>query len=146
MVLDLLNSRLRVIVDGGFDFCDVRDVAVAMVNGLEVGIPGQCYLLSGGWHHLKEIVSNLSEVSGRRIRVMQVPMRMALATLPAGQIWSGITGHSSSFTREALVAIEDGNRRICSDRAKQELQYEVRPFIETLRDTVHWFKEQGLIK
>jgi dihydroflavonol-4-reductase len=146
MVMNLLNGNLRFIVDGGFDFCDVRDVAHAMVNGLNNGTPGHCYLLSGKWVHLRDFVSVLSETVGSRIRVFEVPMWMAKAGVPAAQIWSKACGRTSSFTKEALVAIEDGNRRITSDRAVREIQYHIRPFDETVRDTVNWFKTRGFIK
>lgn len=145
MIIDLLTGDLPFVIQGGFDFCDCRDVADAIVNGLTMGKAGECYLLSGKWHSLPELVSILSDVGGKRIRVFSSSPLLARAGLPFVRMLSWITKKEPLYTNEALAAILEGNVNISSAKAARDLQYHPRPFHETLRDTFLWFRESGYL-
>ncbi len=145
MLIGLLTGRQTFLVQGGFDFCDCRDVANAVVNGLTQGKAGECYLLSGKWHTLEELASMLSEVSGKNIRVRIFPPLLAKAGLPFARVQSWINGKEPIYTREALEAVFAGNRHISSAKAVRELNYHARPLRETLLDTAEWFQKTGYL-
>jgi len=42
--------------------------------------------------------------------------------------------------------LQDGNQKVSSNKAKNELGYQPRPLTETIADTINWFKETGKIK
>ncbi len=146
MILDLLSGRLSFMIKGGFDFCDSRDVAHAVVNALKQGSPGECYVLSGNWHSLEEIASLLSVNSGRHIRFITVPSFLAKAGLPFAKIQGWIGNKEPLYTNEALEAIFTGNKATSSAKAIRDLDYHARPLDETLRDTYHWFQELGYVR
>jgi len=145
VILQLLSGKQKFIIDGGFDFCDVRDVALALVNGLDQGVPGETYLLSGRWCHLKEVVETLSEVTGKRITTMQVPMNLARAGLPLAAALQWFVKSEPVYTQESLEAVHKGNRLICSDKAIHELGYSARSLADTLQDTWLWFRDSGYL-
>jgi dihydroflavonol-4-reductase len=145
VILDLYSGRLPFVFDGGFDFCDCRDVAHAIVNGLTSGTPGENYLLSGKWHSLLQLAKLFSKVSGRKIKVAALPSFMAKAGLPFVKSIAYLKKQEPLYTIEALEALFAGNRYISSAKAMKELNYTVRPFEETLRDTFHWFQNMGYL-
>lgn len=145
VILDLYAGRLPFVFDGGFDFCDCRDVAHAIVNGLTRGRPGENYLLAGKWHSLKQLADLFANVSGKKINVIAFPPVIGKAGLPFVKSIAYIKKKEPLYTIEALDALFAGNRLISSAKAKQELFYTIRPFEETLRDTFGWFQNKGYL-
>jgi dihydroflavonol-4-reductase len=82
VIIDLYTGRLPFVFNGGFDFCDCRDVANAIVNGLTMGRPGENYLLGGKWHSLKQVAALLSIASGKKIKPFAFPSIVGKAGLP----------------------------------------------------------------
>ena len=146
LILDLLGGRRRVLTPGGFDFCDVREVSVGIVNALDRGTPGTCYLLGGKWQSLRSLAELLGTVTGTIIRPWIVPAAFARIGVPFALGVARMTGQDPIYTHEALTAVFQGNRRISSVRAMNDLDYRVRPLEETLRDTVRWFVAHGYLE
>jgi dihydroflavonol-4-reductase len=144
-IIDLSTGKLSFLFNGGFDFCDGRDVAYALVNALAMGKSGENYLLSGKWITLKEISNFLSSVSGRKIKVIELPLLIGWIGLPFMYLHALLTKQEPLYTNEALVAIRDGNRMISSAKAILELNYNARPMDETIGDTYNWFLKNGYL-
>jgi dihydroflavonol-4-reductase len=145
VLIDLYTGKLPFVIQGGFDFCDVRDVASAIANALVSGRPGENYLLGGTWHSLWELVEIISLVTGKTGKTISLPPVLGWMGLPVVQVLSWIKKSEPIYTREALTAIVRGNKMICSQKAKQELQYHCRPLEETVRDTLQWFRQNGYL-
>lgn len=145
VIIDLYKGRLPFVFDGGFDFCDCRDVANAIVNALTMGRPGESYLLAGKWHSFKQLVQLVSKASLKKIKAVSLPPLIGKIGLPVinAMAWVGKT--EPLYTREALEAICAGNRKISSAKAMQELNYSIRPFEETIADTFKWFQQKGYL-
>jgi len=144
-IIDLYKGKLPFIFNGGFDFCDCRDVANAIVNSITMGRPGESYLLGGKWYSLKQLVQLLSVIGGKRITVMALPAFLAKAGLPVVKALAAIQKKEPLYTAEALDALFNGNHFISSAKAINELNYSIRPFEETLADTIHWFKNKSYL-
>jgi dihydroflavonol-4-reductase len=140
-IIELCTGKLPFILSGGFDFCDGRDVSVAVVNALSMGRNGESYLLSGKWHSIRDVPSMLSAASGQKINVINLPLFLGWVGLPFITLYGRLRKEEPLYTNEALVAIADGNRCISSAKACTELKYHARSLEETLRDTYNWFLE-----
>jgi dihydroflavonol-4-reductase len=145
VIIDMHKGRLPFIFNGGFDFCDCRDVAHAIVNATTMGEPGQAYLLGGKWHSLKQLSQFLSAASLQKINPVALPHFAALLGLPVVKLLGAIQKKEPLYTIEALEALFAGNRFISSEKAKAALGYTNRPFHETIRDTFHWFTNNGYL-
>jgi len=145
VIIDLYKGRLPFVFNGGFDFCDCRDVASAIVNATIMGRPGEAYLLGGKWHSLKQLAELLSKASSKKVNPVALPPIAAKAGLPIVKLLAALQKKEPLYTVEALDAIFNGNRFISSDKAITELNYTIRPFEETIHDTFHWFKNKSYL-
>lgn len=55
MLKDYIEGHMRFIFKGGYDFVDVRDVALASINGLTKGKAGEFYILANRHYEISEL-------------------------------------------------------------------------------------------
>lgn len=144
-IIDLYKGRLPFIFNGGFNYCDGRDVAHAIVNALTLGKPGEVYLVGGEWHSLRELTSILSRVSSKKVRPIALSLLAGKLGLPFMKLLAAVTRKEPLYTGEVLDALFKDNRNISSNKAKTALHYTSRPFEETIHDTFYWFKNNGYL-
>lgn len=143
LVKNYCCGKLPAVVKGGYDFVDVRDVADGILAAADRGRIGESYLLTGNYHSLKETVSMLHEITGRR-KIGAVPMWMARLAAPLAERLAKRRHRKPLFTPYALrVVLENG--LFSHDKAARELGYAPRELYETLEDTVEWLQETGEI-
>ncbi len=145
MLLKLYKGHLPFLVPGGYNWVDVRDVAEASANAITKGRNGESYILSGEWHSLKGIAEVMEKVTGKKIRNIVLPYWMAYIGVPFIKIWSAVTKQKPLYTKDSLDIVRQANKNILNNKARKELDYNPRPFSETIRDTIHWFKENNYI-
>ena len=157
MVMNLYRGRIPAIFDAGIDFVDVRDVAAALVASLDRGRPGQVYLLSGGWRSLAELRDAVAFAAvkgwrvggaarkGRRVLPLTLPLWLVRGAVPLVRVFSAVTGALRYFNRAAIDKLVYSNRHVDASRARAELGFASRPFADTIRDTVEWFRQEGYI-
>jgi len=141
-LLALYCGRLPALVEGGFDWVDVRDVAAAAIRAAAEAPAGRRYILSGHWVSLRDIAVLMDEMTGRRITRPVCPMWLARVGAPFATVFGQLTRRQPLFTVDSLRPLRS-NPRISRDRAGRELGYAPRPFRETVADTLAWFQECG---
>ena len=145
-ILSIYNRRLPSLIKGGFDFCDVRDVARGIVNAIDKGRNGQAYLLSGKWYSLKELYQVIMDIKGDTRTLPVLPPWAGYAGLPFTRMIASVRKTGPLYTRESLHTLVHGNKKISSRKAARELDYTCRPLQDTIRDTINWFKQQGYLQ
>ncbi len=145
-VMDIYAGRIPALIRGGFDFCDVRDVAAAIVTAIVQGRDRQAYLLGGKWYSLDDLQKIVMNIKGSRRRMPVLPAWAAYLGLPFTLLLSLINRQEPFYTRESIEAIVNGHKKISSDKAVRELEYNPRPLDETIRDTIQWFQDAGYLK
>jgi dihydroflavonol-4-reductase len=141
----MTEGRIPVLLEGGFDWVDARDVAEGAIKAEQAAPPGANYLLSGTWLSVKVTAAIVSQLTGRRPPVLICPVSVANACAPVVTAVSQWTGARPIFTNVSLKALAN-NRNISHAKATRELGYEPRPISETLADTIRWFMDNGYIK
>lgn len=142
MIKSYITGKLPAIVKGGYDFVDVRDCADGILSAVEFGKVGECYILSGDFYEIREVVDMLREiVAGKRPGT--VPLWMAKLAAPILERHALHRGKKPLFTGYSLSTL-NVNSRFSHDKAASELGYAPRDLFETLRDTVEWLvKREG---
>lgn len=142
VLLLMAQGRLPVIMTGGFNWVDVRDVVLGAMVAADRAAPGSKYLLSGHWCSLQEIAGLVADICGARRPRFVVPRVLAQAFSPAAETACALLNMDPLFTSYSMRAV-CGHRYVSHARASTELGYAPRPLLETLVDTCRWFSESG---
>lgn len=141
MIKDFVDGRLPVCVKGGYDFVDVRDVAEGCILAAERGRNGECYILSGGYHEIKEVLQIAALLCGKKIPP-SIPISLARIGEPFLRTWTKRQGCRPLYTRYSLDTV-CSPVRFSAQKAKSELGFQPRRIHATVRDTVQWLIEQS---
>jgi dihydroflavonol-4-reductase len=145
-IIALYNHKIPSLISGGFDFCDVRDVAEGIVNAIVDGRNGHSYLLSGKWHSLNDLYRIIMKTKGDSSKLPVLPPWAGYLGLPFTNIIASVKKTEPLYTKESLHTLNHGNKKISSLKAAQELRYVCRPFQETITDAISWFKQAGYLQ
>lgn len=143
--LDLYRGSLPSLVQGGFDFVDIRDVVLGLAACVERGATGQSYLMSGRYVTIPELGQMAQAVTGRRPPWFTSPMWLARMAAPLFQGWAQMRGSEPLYTGESLSTL----RRRCtvdSSKARRELGFVSRDLQDSVRDLYAWFDARGVLR
>lgn len=144
MILAMSRGELPALVNGGFDWVDVRDVVSGMIQAERTAPAGSKFLLSGNWHSVTEIGRMVADRSGTHPPRLVAPVWLATLGLPLMNLYARARGIERLYTRFALDTLKS-NPHISHARATRDLDYHPRPFEETLMDSIQWFQENGYL-
>lgn len=145
LVMDFLDGRLTAGVAGGYDFADVRDVAEGILEAAQKGRCGQCYILSGSYHSIPDLLERLHKISGHKRVKTVLPLWFARLTAPLAERYYKLLRQKPLYTKYSLYTLTS-NANFSCEKAKKELGYAPRNFDETLKDTVDWLRETHRVK
>jgi dihydroflavonol-4-reductase len=138
LILDCVDQKPMLYVDGAYDFVDVRDVAQGLILAGDKGRCGESYILSGERIAVLDIIKIVQEILGRRLFRLKIPFSLARITANLTPLYYRLSHVKPRFTSYSLATISS-NSFISHIKANQELGYLPRPLRESLADTVKWF-------
>ena len=138
MLRSFLRGRLPAGVCGGYDFVDVRDAAAGAVSCADSGRPGEGYILSGRYASIKELLTLVGRLSGRRAPGLFLPRRLAGLAAPIFERRSIRRGEKPFFTPYS-ISVLGSNGNFSHKKASDELGYSPRDLSDTLSDTLRWY-------
>lgn len=144
LVVDYVRRRIPLVVAGGFDFVDVRDVAEGSIAAADRGRTGESYILSGTYLEVAEIMRALEARTGVPAPTLVLPGSLALGFARLAELWYSLRDVPPRFTTGSVRILSLGVRVSC-EKARRELGYVARPFAKTLDDTLAWFSEAGFL-
>ncbi|MCE5329746.1 SDR family oxidoreductase [bacterium] len=142
--IDFAKKRLKLTIEGAYDFVDVRDVAIGHILAYEKGKTGENYILSGERVTVTELMQILEKTTGIKAPNHYLPVSIGKLVGSLMPIYYRSTGIRPYFTRYS-VEVLCGNSFISHEKATKELGYHPRPVMESVRDTITWLKEMGHI-
>ncbi len=144
-LIKIYSNKLPMLIGGGYDWVDVRDVVDGAISASEKGRPGERYILSGKWISLKDLSNMISQISHRKTPSFVAPSFLAHIGLPFIKLYADLKKEHPLYTRDALEILKNSNPFISSRKAQTELGYNPRPIEETLMDTFDYFKTKGFV-
>jgi dihydroflavonol-4-reductase len=139
------RRRLPALVDGGFDWIDVRDVVAALRSASAHGRTGESYLVPGHRLSVAELARAAGTVAGTRVAQRRAPMRLVRAVAPVCDLLVRGTGTALAPTREALHALATFPT-VNGTKARRELLHQPRPYEQTLADLHAFFLSAGRLR
>jgi len=144
LIIDYCKGGLTSGIDGGYDFVDVRDVTDGILSCCEHGKSGACYIMSGRYMKVYDLLNQLHEITGRKKVERMLPLWFVRLTAPLSEIYYKILRQPPLFTTYSIYTLKV-NANFSCENAKHDLNYTTRPIRQTLEDTVMWLKENGRI-
>ncbi len=142
--LGAARGRTPVLVAGGFDLVDVRDVAAGLILASTKGRTGENYLLSGEFIKMLDGTRMAAKEAGRRGPLFALPLKAMNVIVPVAEPIGKLFG-SDMISKAAMGALE-ASPIVDGSKARTELGYSPRPASESMRDLVAFFVEQGKIR
>lgn len=144
VLLDLHRGKFPALVDGGFDWVDVRDVVQAALVAATKGRRGERHLLSGKWASFKELASLVGQTTGVPVPRFVAPMWLARLGAPFMVALNSVVGKRPLYTSSSLRALRC-HRRVVSGKAQELLAFRPRPLRQTIEETFAWLGEAGML-
>ena len=144
MLLAFCRGRLPLGVKGGYDFVDVRDVAVGVLACAERGKAGECYILSGHYTTIQDMFSLTASQLGRKAPKFCVSATLASCAAPVFEKIGQLRGERPFFTPYSIAVLRS-NGHFSNAKAVGALGFHTRPLRETLQSMILWFQGQNLI-
>lgn len=138
------NGRLPLLFDTWVSLVDIDDCARGHLLAAERGVTGERYLLSGATLSMKEAVRLLSRATGRRLAPRYVTPVAVKAVAAAVEWGYQLARRQPPFCREAARVMVHGHRYDGS-MAARELGLVYTPIEVTIRRSLDWFEDRGLL-
>jgi dihydroflavonol-4-reductase len=147
LVMDFAGRKLPGRVPGTFSVGDARDVAQVHIAAWQRGRPGQRYLAAGRHMTMDALFPLLAQASGVPAPTRTIPLPLLKAFAWLNELQSRLSGSPALISQAAVRLIEQeaDRTRFNHARTRDELQVSFRPVLETLRDTVLWYRQHGLL-
>lgn len=146
LLLEFMKNKPSVLIEGSYDFVDVRDVARGHVLAGEKGRRGEVYILSGERIQLTQLKAMVNEKVNHNFPAIKLPFSLAMFIANFTPFFYRMTGSKAKFTRYSLETVM-GNSNFCCSKARTELGYKARALENTVDDTLRWFMDnQKLFK
>jgi dihydroflavonol-4-reductase len=144
IVLDAAAGRTPAYVDTGLNIAHVDDIARGHLLALERGRPGERYILGGANLTLKEILTQVTRIAGRRPPRIRLPHGVVLPIAHVAEAFARLTGGSTRITVEG-VRMSRKRMYFSSAKAMRELGYTWRDPGIAFQDAVRWFRDAGYL-
>jgi dihydroflavonol-4-reductase len=144
LVLDAAAGRMPAYVDTGLNIVHVDDVAAGHLLAFHRGRNGERYILGGQDMTLREILTHIAQLVGRKPPRIRLPYAAVLPIAYAAEAIARISGHSGRVTLEG-VRMSRKRMFFSSAKAVRDLGYRWRAPVDAFEDAVRWFRERGLL-
>ena len=144
-IIQLYKGKIPALLKGGYNWVDVRDVVKAILAAIPLSLPQQKFIIGGNWKSMTELGMAVEKTGGKACPKLMVPFWTAYLGASILSVLPFIHKDDQLFTKASLQTLQHSHRNISSDKAARMLNFQARPFEETVRDTVEWFKENKMI-
>jgi dihydroflavonol-4-reductase len=144
-LIDMVKGKFPVLVGGGYNYVDVRDVADSVVNSIEMGRKGETYCLTGSYLAIRDFAIEIEHIKKVKCPRFSLNPRVLLIFLPIIKLHSLITKSELPFTRHSMVTLKEGHPYMTNDKAVKDLKHSARSWKDSVADLFEWFEEEEYI-
>lgn len=144
IILRFLRRQMPAYVDTGLNFIDVRDVAWGHLLALQKGKSGDRYILGHKNLSLKQILEQLSDITGLKAPQISLPSFLPLTVAWVEETILAPIGITPSVP---INGVRMAQQRMYYDASKavRELGLPQSPLNVALKDAVDWFIANGYV-
>ena len=144
MVLAVAQGKVPGYPRGGKNYVYVGDAAKAIANALEMGRPGECYILGNENLTYQQMFTKVAEIVGVKPPKLAIP---PLATKAFGMLGT-ITGNIFKVTPKVsykMARVSCDGHYFSAQKAVTELKMPQTPIETAIKECYEWFKANGYL-
>jgi dihydroflavonol-4-reductase len=145
LLIGYLNGKQKAAVDTRLSLVDIADCTQGHLLAEAGGTPGERYVLCGASLTVREALALLGRLTGLEEQPRFLPPRLALALSGGVEAVGRVRRRKPPVCRELVRTLLHGHAYDGS-KATRELGLAYTPIEETLRRTVAWYVEEGLVE
>ena len=138
------QGKLPGIPPGGGSFANAREVAAGHLAAVERGDPGENYFLGGPRHSFLEVLTVIGQLLDKPIPKRTTPKALLLALGYLGDFVSRFTRKEPKISPEAAYFLCNDDY-MDSTKAVRALDYKEVPVEDSLAQSLHWLRANGLL-
>jgi dihydroflavonol-4-reductase len=144
MIVDSANGRIPAYMNTGLNLVRVEDVAIGHVLALERGRIGEGYILGGENLSLLEILTMVTQETGRRPPSIKVSPTLMWPVAWVEEMLGRLFNMEPRVTRDHLRMARH-KMFFSSAKAMRELGYAPRPVRPAIKEAVAWFIANNMV-
>ena len=131
-IQDMASGAIPAAVEGGYDLVDARDVVSGILGCEKQGRPGECYILSGHYISILELLNMIRKMTGKRPVKIELPYGFVKTIAPLTEKIAVLLRQKPPiFTPYSLATLQT-NAAFSHEKATREFDYHPR----LLKDSV----------
>lgn len=140
LVNDWILKKVNYMIEGSYDFVDVRDVVDGLIRARDKGNLGQLYILSGELIRVSDLWKLGQELLSVKTRIVNIPTSLAKFAAFFAEIYYRISKTKPKLTKYSITTLQS-NAVISNLKARSALGYTPRSMRDSIRDTIMWWKQ-----
>lgn len=145
MVLAICEGKVPGYPSGGKNYVYVGDAAIAIVNAIEMGRIGECYILGNINLSYKEMFTTTARIVGRKPPRIPIPAVLTKGFGMFGSVYGFLTGKAPGISYKMARVSCDGHY-FSAQKAVKELKMPQTPIETAIKECYEWFKANGYLK
>ncbi len=138
--IKMFNGKLPMVLPYGFNWVDVRDIAVASIVAADKAEHRARYILSNEWKTLPQLAGIISNLNGKGKLPMICPPIIAHTAVPIMDWCLRNLGKESLYNKVSLDILRDSPTNISYQKASKELNYRPRSVEQSIQNAISWYK------
>lgn len=145
MLWEVANGKMRIMWDAAQPTVDIRDAAQAMLLAEKRGRIGERYIIANKYGRYGELFGVAASEGGQKPPIV-LPLALAYIGAWIGEQIFKLFQRKDYLVRSDAVFLSIAFGELDSSKAKEELGWKPRPWIETVRDSIAWFGQRNETK
>jgi dihydroflavonol-4-reductase len=145
ILIEAASGRMPAFVDTGLNFVHVDDVAAGHLAALRRGRIGERYILGGQNLTLRQVLTDIAEIVGRRPPRVRLPRAAIYPFAFGAELLARVTGRAPFATVDGL-RMSRYYMHFNDAKARRELGYSSRPYRDGLVEAIEWFAQAGYLR
>lgn len=144
MIISVIKGKVPAYAAGGRSFAAVKDVATTIVDAIDRGIIGSCYITGGNNLNYKQFFSLIGKIANVKPPKFQIPTFIAIVFASLLQLVAKLKKKKPMLT-VTMARISGDGHYYASNKAIEQLGYVQTDTEIALREAIDWYQAHGYI-